>query len=154
MPKLGNDEAREAEEAAEKDRPEPLPEGIYAARLHNVEVSADPGKSGFHYWTWEWIVQDDGYKGRHLFLQTSLSPKARFAIGGVFAAMGVAADTHTDELLGRHAMLRVDVQPIEGGSRKGELANRVLRATPYEGEETPFDPPSGNGGNPAHDEDF
>lgn len=151
MPKLANDDAREAEAAAEADAPEPIPAGQYVGRLLDVTVSDEPGDSGFHYWTWLYEVQDEGYRGRKQRHITSLSPKAKFSIGGAFRAFGVPADTHTDELIGESVLLNVDVQPISKGSRKGQLANRVLNTEPLDPAKvsTPL-----NGGNPAHDEDF
>lgn len=136
MPKLGSDDARAAEKAAEEGGPEPLPTGIYVGRLFEVEVSDKPGDSGYHYWTWKYKIEDEGYKNREQRHITSLSPKAAFSIGGAFASFGVPADTHTDELLGQRVLLNVVRAPIASGARAGEIGNRVQYTMPYDPEKT------------------
>lgn len=153
MPKLSDHDAREAEKAAEEGGPEPLPAGIYVGRLFEVEVSDKAGDSGYHYWTWKYKIEDEGYKGREQRHITSLSPKAAFSIGGAFAAFGVPADTHTDELLGQRVLLQVTRAPIAKGTRAGEIGNTVQYTMPYDPEKnaTPLDDV---GGSVARDEDF
>lgn len=146
MPKLGADEARAAETAAEEGGPEIIPTGTYLMQLLDVEVSDKEGDSGYHYWSWMLKVVEDGskFKGRELRLITSLSPKAAFAVGGAFAAFGVPADTHTDELLGRFIYARIVVRKITKGPRQGEDGNNVDYLLPFEGEQ----PEGGNGDTP------
>jgi len=153
MPKLSSDVARQVEEEAEKGGPQPIPEGIYLARLFEVEVSDKVGDSGYHYWIWKFRIEEEGYKGREQWTNTSLSPKAAFAVGGMFKAFGVPADTHTDELLGRLAYLKVNQQVIAKGPRAGEMGNNVQYAMPYEegSENTPLD---GDRNTVSPDEDF
>lgn len=142
MPKLAAEVARHAEEAAQEGGPQPIPEGVYVGRLHSVEISEKEGPSGHHYWTWIFKLQDEGYQNREQRLITSLSPAAAFAVGGAFAAFGVPADTDTDELLGRLALLKVTQGVIQSGSRQGEVGNRVQYLMPYDGpvsETSPLD---------------
>lgn len=133
MPKLAANIAREAEQAAEEDPYKLLPVGIYVGKLDEVEVSDQPGPSGHDFWAWKFIVQDEGYKGAQQTAITSLSPKARFSIGAAFAAFGVPADTHTDEILGELALLTVNQAPIAKGNRAGQIGNRVESIDPYDG---------------------
>ena len=149
MPKLGSDIAREAENAAEEDGPEPVPDGVYVGKLDEVKVSDEPGNSGHHYWMWVFKLQDEEYQNKKLTFITSLSPKARFSVGGAFKAFGVPADTHTDELLGQLATLHVSMGPIQRGSRKGQMGNTIESLSPYEGAQ-----PATRGYNEAHDSDF
>ena len=135
MPKLGAEEARAAEQAAEEGGPELIPTGTYLCQLLDVEVSDKEGDSGYHYWSWMLKIIEEGSKfaGRELRLITSLSPKAQFAIGGAFAAFGVPADTHTDELLGEKVYARIVVRKITKGARMGEDGNNVDYLLPFEG---------------------
>lgn len=142
MPKLASEEAREVEKAAEEGGPQPLPDGLYIGRLFEVAVSDKAGASGYHYWIWKFKIEDEGYKGREQWTNTSLSPKARFSVGGMFSAFGVPADTHTDELLGERVMLKIRQKVIEGGARQGEIGNEVQYAMPFDpekDEESPLD---------------
>jgi hypothetical protein len=136
MPKLGHEEARVAEQAAEEGGPELIPEGTYLLQLLDVEVSDKPGGSGFHYWTWQYKIvdEDSKFKGREIRLITSLSPKAAFSIGGAFAAHGVPADTHTDELLGQKVWGRITIGKITSGPRTGEDSNNLNYTSPFDGD--------------------
>lgn len=129
MPKLPADIASTVDET-ESTSFEPLPEGKYGAVLREVTVSDQPGKSGFHYWRWEFEVTDDEYKGRRQWTNTSLSPKAAFKFKEVFDAFGVPADTDTDELIGQPVTLVVVQKVIPSGSRAGETGNEVSRVLP------------------------
>ncbi len=144
MPKLGYDEAREAEKAAEEDGPELIPEGTYLLQLLDVEVSDKPGESGFHYWVWQYKIvdEDSKFKGREIKLFTSLSPQAKFSIGGAFKAHGVPADTHTDELLGSKVYGRITVGKITKGPRAGEDSNNLNYTAPFDGDEKAASLPS------------
>lgn len=153
MPKLAGDIAREAEKAAEEDGPEPVPDGIYTGVLQEVKVSDDEGASGYHYWSWVFKIQSEDVpeaNGKKLSFITSLSPKARFSVGGAFKAFGVPADTHTDDLLGRKANLHVSLGAIKRGSRKGQLGNSVESLSQYEGEQ----PQMSNRATMVSDSDF
>lgn len=107
-------------------------------QLFEVDVSDAPGQSGFHYWIWKFRILDDGYRGKEVRTNTSLSPKAAFKIGETFAAFGVAADTHTDELLGQRAMLYVTQRPSDDGLR---TFNDIARVMPYDSTGTPLEEP-------------
>jgi hypothetical protein len=133
MPKLAANVAREAEQAAEEDPYKLLPDGLYVGKLDSVEVSDSEGASGYHYWAWKFKIQDEGYTGAEQTFITSLSPKARFSIGQAFAAFGVPADTHTDEICGKLVMLQVVQVTIQKGSRAGQIGNNVQTILPYDG---------------------
>lgn len=134
MPRLNEQDARAAEQAAEESsqRFEPVPDGVYIAVLKEVEVSDGPGASGFNYWTWKYSIVEEPYVNKPLRHITSLSPKAAFSVGGAFKAYGVPASTHTDDLIGQKVMAKVSVKPIATGPRKGELTNQVDAVLPYE----------------------
>lgn len=144
MPKLATNIAREAEQAAEEDPYKLLPDGQYVGKLDSVEVSDNEGASGFHYWTWLFKIQDPGYEGTEQRFITSLSPKARFSVGQAFAAFGVPADTHTDEIVGSLALLTVVQTVIQKGTRQGQTGNNVQQLDPYDGRlgvQEPIDKP-------------
>lgn len=156
MPKLASDDARRVEEEAAKGGPEPVPEGIYTLQLIDVDVSDKEGGSGYYYWIWKFRILDEGYRGREMKRNTSLSPQAAGILGGMFEGYGVPADTHTDELVGRKVMGKIAVQPITGGSREGELGNEIKYLMPFDGEDTPLDRavPTSLGGASQEVEDF
>lgn len=141
MPKLSKAVATEADQAAVESGPAPIPEGLYVGRLLEVKVSDNPGPSGSHYWMWEYQVMDDGYNGKKLTHITSLSEKARFSVGGAFAAFGVPSDTDTDELLGQRVMLHVVQTVIQKGPRQGQNTNSVDYTLPFDPDKdsTPLD---------------
>ena len=141
MPKLNASMAAEADKAASEDGPAPVPAGLYVGKLVEVTVSEQPGPSGSHYWRWEYQLLDDGYVGKKLSLITSLSEKARFSMGGAFAAHGVPSDTDTDELIGQKVVLSVSQTTINKGARQGQLTNRVDYTLPYDPDSdgTPLD---------------
>lgn len=147
MPKLTQAMAQEADKAADDGGPAPIPAGVYVGKLLGVTVSDKEGDSGYHYWMWEYQVMDEGYTSKKLRLITSLSPKARFSIGGAFAAHGVPSDTHTDELVGSRVLLQVTQGPIQKGPRAGQVVNRLDYTMPYDEDQA-------QGINPNHDEDF
>lgn len=140
MPKLSGQDARTVEAAAEESekRFQPIPQGVYVLQLVDVDVSDAPGDSGFHYWIWKFRVLDEAYRGKELQLITSLSPQAAFAIGLAFAAFGVPADTHTDELLGQRCMGYVIQRPDRKDPSR--IFNSISNVTPYDAEqdETPL----------------
>jgi hypothetical protein len=150
MPQLSKVDAAEAVKQAEdsENRFEPVPEGMYIGQLTEVDVSDKEGPSGFHYWTWDFKIMDEGYEGKTVRYISSLSPKARFSFGLAFAAFGVPADTHTDELIGRRVLLNVSQQIAASGVRQGKPVNRVEEILPFEGGDTPLD------GGSASAEDF
>lgn len=133
MPKLAANIAREAEQAAEEDPYKLLPVGMYVGKLDDVEVSDQPGPSGHDYWSWKFKIQDEGYQGNQQTFVTSLSPKARFSVGQAFAAFGVPADTHTDDILGELVLLTVTQNVIQKGNRAGQIGNQVQTLSPYDG---------------------
>lgn len=131
MPKLNKKTAKEVDQAEETGGFEPLPEGIYAARLMEVNVSDQPGPSGSHYWTWVYEIDDEDhpeYEGRRIWNTTSLSPKAMGMPGGLkstFAAFGVSADTDTDDLCGEYVMLHLSQEVQQKGKNAGKMQNVV-----------------------------
>ena len=141
MPKLNDAMAGEADKAANEEGPAPIPAGLYIGKLVEVEVSEKDGASGYPYWTWHYQVMDEGYVGKKLRHITSLSPKARFSVGGAFAAFGVPSNTDTDELIGQRVMLNVIQAPIQKGARQGQLSNSIDFTLPYNPEQsdTPLD---------------
>lgn len=147
MPKLAADIAREADNAADEGGPAPIPVGLYVGKLLGVTVSDKEGPSGSHYWTWEYQVMDEGYTAKKLRLITSLSEKARFAIGGAFAAHGVSSDTDTDELVGDRVLMQVGQRTLDKGTNKGQIVNSIEYTLPYDEDQAA-------GISPAHDSDF
>lgn len=67
---------------------EPLPNGMYEARLTGFEESDGAGPSGYPYFNLEWTVDDGEFQGRKVWNTLSLSPKALFMGKRVLLALG------------------------------------------------------------------
>jgi len=129
MPKLNSATAAKVEEA-EGGNFEAMPEGIYDAVLDG-EVETGDGTNGI-YWKWTFKITTDGeFEGRNAWLNTSLSDKAMWKLKEVFEAFGVAADTDTDDLIGKPVKLMIVQKIIGGGSRKGDIGNEIRQVLPY-----------------------
>jgi hypothetical protein len=89
---------------------EPLPEGQYDVIVERVEVR-ESKSSDNDYLNWEFVVQDEEYEDRRLWMITSLSEKALFRLKDVFLALGVIAD---DEEVDIEWDDSVDITPTEG----------------------------------------
>ena len=125
MPKLDKDTAASVNTAESTDF-EPLPEGVYSARL--MEVNVKEGQKA-PYWSWMFELVDGEYAGRRMWVNTSLAPGAAWKLKEVFSAFDADPDTNTDELCGRWAKLTVTQRVIEMGSKKGEVGNNVDRVS-------------------------
>ena len=137
MPKLASKDAQLVEET-ESTGFEPVPAGIYPARL--VDVSVGEGAKG-PYWKWEYeILVGYEHAGRKFWNITSLSPKAAFKMKETFEAFGVSPDTDTDLLLGKDVTLQVGVGTIQSGERTGQSTNVVNQVLPFVGEEDEEEP--------------
>jgi hypothetical protein len=132
MPKLNKKQAKEVGDAAGGF--DLLDDGVYHARLRDVEASENAGPSGAHYWTWGFEVVEEPYINRRLWTNTSLSEAAAFKLKEMFDAFGEDTDTDTDELCGQVVRLVVSTRTIQGGSRKGENANQIDRVSPADDE--------------------
>lgn len=89
---------------------EPLPEGQYDVTIDRVEVR-ESNSSDHNYLNWQFVVQDDDYEGRNLWMITSLSPRALFRLKEVLVALGAIEDDEEIELEWEDD---VDVSPREG----------------------------------------
>jgi hypothetical protein len=71
---------------------EAIPEGTYMCEIEKVECRES--KSSEHdYLNWEFkIVDDDDHEGQHLWMITSLSPRALFRLKDVFESLEVLED--------------------------------------------------------------
>lgn len=105
-----------------------LPVGTYTGKLVNVDTSKS-GDAG-PYWSWEFDITDDGFEGRKLWVNTSLSEKADWKMKEVFNAFGHDAESDTDELIGESITLVVSQTVIERGNRKGQMGNNVDQCLP------------------------
>lgn len=116
-----------AEDTGEGDGEfEALDDGYYLAKVEKISMSAEPGASGFHYWTVLWRVQrPKAVAKRTLYDRLSLSPKAAFKMREFFDALGFTYDSDTDELIGETAVLEVSQSEITSGKRKGEMGNDI-----------------------------
>lgn len=135
MAQLNKALAKQTEEA-ESGSFEPMPDGVYHARLRDVDTDRS-GQAG-PYWSWEYEVVEEGFLNRRQWNNTSLSEKALWKLKETFEAFGVPADTDTDDLLGKVVKLTISTRTIQQGARKGESANQVDRVSPAdEGFELP-----------------
>lgn len=75
---------------------EAVPEGVYDVVIETVEVR-DSKSSEHDYLNWEFKITgpDDDYEGQHLWMITSLSPRALFRLKDVFEVLGVLEDEMT-----------------------------------------------------------
>lgn len=89
---------------------EPLPEGSYDCIIERVEVR-ESKSSDNDYLNWEFVVQDEEYEDRRLWMITSLSPKALFRLKDVFLALGVIEE---DDEIDIEWDDSVDITPSEG----------------------------------------
>jgi len=71
---------------------EAVPEGTYMVEIEKVECRQS--KSSEHdYLNWEFkIIDDEDHEGQHLWMITSLSPRALFRLKDVFEALDVLED--------------------------------------------------------------
>lgn len=125
MPKLPA-AAQEAAESAESMSFDPIPDGVYTAKLTEVDDSVAPGPAGPQ-WKLTWEVTDEEYKGRKLFERMSLSKAAAFKVKEIYEALGYTLDSDTDEMIGDQCKLAVSIGIIEKGTRKGEKSNNIDR---------------------------
>lgn len=107
---------------------EPLPDGAYHAKLRDVDTTREGPKGP--YWSWEFEIVDEAYKGRRVWNNTSLSKEAAFKMRETFDAFGVSPDVDTDDLIGKLVKVVLTTRTIEKGARAGELANDVSRLKP------------------------
>lgn len=112
-------------EKAESSGFEAIPDGAYHVKLRDVDTTRE-GKKG-PYWSWEFEIIDEEFKGRRLWNNTSLSEAAAFKMKETFEAFGVSLDTDTDELIGEVVKAVVSQRTIQEGTRKGEVANQIDR---------------------------
>ncbi len=137
MPKMNKTNAKAASDAADEGGSfEPMLDGRYICKL--VECEAKEGKTA-PYWSWQYEVNEEGeFLGRKLWDNTSLSEKALWRVGQVFAAFEVPADTDTDELIGREVAIIVGHETAQAGKRQGQLVNVVVRLEPLTDEEKDY----------------
>ena len=70
---------------------EPIPEGTYDAIIDKVEVR-ESKSSDHNYLNFEFIIQDEEYEGRRMWMINSFSPKALFRLKDTLEALGVDAE--------------------------------------------------------------
>lgn len=121
MPKL-NSERAELAAQTETSSYEPIPEGMYLAKLR--EVTSHEGRTA-PYWRWEYEIMDQPYVGRRMWDNTSLSDRALWRLKLVFEAFGVPTDTDTDELVAKMVALNIGTEVQEQGAGAGQLRNVV-----------------------------
>lgn len=127
MPKLDKKTAAAVAEQ-ESQSFEPIPDGIYTAKLLSVE--ARESRAGNPMWTWELEIDEGDHKGRRQWVNTSLSENAQWKMKEVFDAFGYTTDSDTDEMVGDRIKIAVSTRVIESGSRAGQKGNNVDRCLP------------------------
>lgn len=133
MPQISAKAAKEIDAVDPAAGFDPLPPGVYPARLREVRVGE--GKNG-PYWTWEYEIPD-GYEhaGSRFWNTTSLGEKSRPYLIKAFLAHGVSSGTDTDELVGTWINMQVGIQTAQAGKRQGQPVNYVVEVMPYDGED-------------------
>lgn len=124
-----SDEAINTAENTSDDEFEPLPVGVYHARLMEVDTSRE-GAAG-PYWSFQYdIVDPDKYGNRKVWDNVSLSAKAAFKRKQVWGAFGVPLTTDTEDMLGDVVMLVIGHRTIQKGAREGQTAEQVSMTKP------------------------
>lgn len=149
---------QEQTKEAESGQFDPVPEGTYHVRLHQVITEGREGPSG-PYWTWEFdIVEPGDNLNRKLWNNTSLSEAAAFKMKETYDAFGAEYDADTDDLCGQICKAVVSIRTIQSGSRKGEPGNQVNRLLPkdenFDVDAVPAAAGGGGGGQPKADDLF
>jgi len=126
MPKLDRNTATTVNTTEGSSDFEPLPAGVYTARL--MEVNVKEGRTA-PYWSWTFEILEPDFLNRRMWVNTSLSPAAAWKMKEVFDAFGADAGTDTDELCGQAVRLTVTQRVIETGNKKGEIGNNVDRVS-------------------------
>lgn len=122
MAKLNKGKAKEAAEATSGF--EPVEDGVYHARLKEVDPTREGPKGP--YWSWEFEIVEPGpaFK-RKQWNNTSLGQA--WSLKQTFDAFGVPTDTDTDEVVGKVVRIVLSTRTIQSGPREGELTNQVDR---------------------------
>lgn len=107
---------------------EPLPPDAYECEVYDVEKRNT--ESGNPYLAWTFKVVEGQYKGRHLWLNTSLLPQALWKLRAILKRLGVEVPKGVVEidlldLLERRCQLVVDIETWQGVER-----NRVVDVYP------------------------
>lgn len=111
-----------------------LPVGTYEVAITDGSLE-DSQSSAFQYYKWELTVQEGEFAGRKLFLNTSLSPKARWKLREFLAAIGVPITQDGDrstatfepaDLISRRMVVEVDTNTYEGQLRNNITACNSL----------------------------
>ena len=127
MPKLPKAVQEAAENATSGGGSAPLEEGVYVLRLAAVDATGE-GPAG-PYWTWEYRVvegPDGAMNGRRrLWDRISLSDKAAWKVKEVYTAFGFTLDSDTEEMIGEHVKAYVIQEPIQSGTRAGQMGNSI-----------------------------
>lgn len=142
MPKLTPAMAKKVETAESNTGGFLLPEGRYAARLHEVQVKE--GAKGPY---WVWVLADlhdteGGSKPGKQWHNTSLTDAAFGFLKATFEAFGYTFDSDTDEMIGEWVTLHLVQEQIARGQRAGEMTNRIRSIVPFDADEFDFDPSS------------
>jgi len=118
------------------DGMDPIPEGIYNARVFDVELRTSVN-SGNQYLNWTFRIDGGEYDGRRLFFVTSLKKDALWNLKRTLKALQFGGDLNgqvdlgdLDNFLGKQCRISVGIE-----NYLGEPRNRVLRVLPPESEE-------------------
>lgn len=106
-----------------------LPEGIYNAEVHEVEMEDNGGKP-YLKWTFKTIDDDPKLNGKSLYNNTSLQPQSLWVLGSLLDTLGVdrpdgEMDIDLEELKGLTLGLVVEHEDWEGKTR-----SKVVDFTP------------------------
>lgn len=119
---------------------DPIPAGWYQAKIHSADLTPTKDGSG-QYIKMRFDVLGPSHEGRVLFSNINLrnaNPKAeeigRQQLGDLARALGLAAVSDTDQLIGGIAQIKVAIKTQEGY----ETANEVKAYKASEGSSMPF----------------
>ena len=119
--------AKQMKLIAESKGFEAFDDGVYTLTLRSVTESEKDGPSGFKYLKWEFEVATGEHKGRRLWTNTSLSPKAAFKLKELFAGFGIDLDAGVDtkDLIDVNVKAKVVQVTQQEGKGKGGLINEI-----------------------------
>lgn len=141
MPKLDGNVAEQVDKA--ESGTQLIEEGLYEMVLIEVAATGKDGqplvgKAG-PYWSWTFAFPEDAerYAKRRAWRITSLSPDSAWVMKQMFDAFGVPADTDTDELIGKRAMVEIGHRTVTQGDNAGDIKETVKKVLPLDGVQAP-----------------
>jgi hypothetical protein len=104
-----------------------IPKGIYNATVFSIELKKAQG-DGSDYYSWQFAIQDEGFKNRRVWMNTSLKPQALWKLKATLESLDGAPikgefDFNPTAYFGRPCSISLGTQEYPVGS--GKMSNTV-----------------------------